>query len=380
MKLAELDTPALILDRARLRANTARMSARARALGVDLRPHMKTAKSAEVARLATAGHSGGITVSTLKEAEYFAEHGFRDITYAVGIVPAKLERAAALRRAGVRLSVVTDNLEVARAFGPRARDLEIDFEVMIEVDTGDGRAGVAPGSEALIAIGRALHEAPGVGLRGVLTHMGKSYACRAVAEIVAAAEEERAGAVLAAERLRAAGLPCEVVSVGSTPTAIHAKSLEGVTEMRPGVFVFQDVMQAEIGSCVLSDIAVSVLATVTGQHPERGEIVIDAGGLALSKDRSTAAAPRDIGYGLVVDVQCGDALPEMHVTQVSQEHGIVRAVHGELPYERLRPGTQVRILPNHACFTAAAYSDYRVIDSADAPDELVATWSRVNGW
>ena len=380
MKLAELETPSLILDQARLQANTVRMSARAHALGVDLRPHMKTAKSAEVAKLATAGHSGGITVSTLKEAEYFAGHGFRDITYAVGIVPAKLARAAALRRAGVRLSVVTDELEVARDIGRSVNELDVDLDVLIEIDTGDGRAGVAVESDDLIEIGAALNEAPGVGLRGVLTHMGKSYACREVAEIAAVAEDERAGAVRAAERLRAAGLPCAVVSVGSTPTATHARHLEGVTEMRPGVFVFQDVMQAEIGSCVLSDIAVSVLASVTGQHPERGEIVIDAGGLALSKDRSTAAAPRDIGYGLVVDAVCGDGLPEMHVTQVSQEHGIVRAAHGVPPYERLRPGTRVRILPNHACFTAAAYEGYHVVDGGTAAEDVVATWPRVNGW
>ena len=381
MKLADLDTPSLILDRTRLRANIARMSARAHALGVDLRPHMKTAKSAEVARLATAGHSGGITVSTLKEAEYFAAQGFRDITYAVGMVPAKLERAAAIARGGVRLSVVTDNLAVARALGPRAAELELALEVMIEIDTGDGRAGIAPESEALLAIGRALEEAPGTSLRGVLTHLGKSYACQDTAEIVALAELERAGVVRAAERLRAVGLACPVVSVGSTPTATHARDLTGVTEMRPGVFMFQDVMQAEIGSCAMTDIAVSVLATVTGQHPARGEIVIDAGGLALSKDRGTAAAPRDIGYGLVLDALCGRDLPEMAVTQVSQEHGIVRALDGgALPFERLAPGTRVRVLPNHACFTAATYEGYAVVDGEAAPDERIATWTRVNGW
>jgi D-serine deaminase-like pyridoxal phosphate-dependent protein len=377
-KLAELDTPTLILDRRRLQANIARMSTRAHYFGVDLRPHMKTAKCAEVARLATEGHSGGITVSTLKEAEYFSEHGFNDITYAVGIVPAKLARVAALHAHGARVTVVTDNIDVAREIGARARDLEASFEVMIELDTGDGRAGIGVESDDLIAIGQALHDAPGVVLRGVLTHAGQTYDGKSTDAIAAIAEVERAGAVRAVERLQSAGLPCPVVSVGSTPGATHARNLDGVSELRPGVYVFQDVFQAEIGSCAMSDVAVSVLATVTGQHPERGEIVIDAGGLALSKDRSTANALRDVGYGLVVDSACGDSLPALHVVRVSQEHGIVKAAAGDLPFDRLKPGTRVRVLPNHACFTAAAYDGYHVIDGVT--EEVMAFWPRDNGW
>jgi len=377
MKLSELDTPVLILDRGRLEANVARMSARARALGVDLRPHMKTSKSAEVGRLATVGHSGGITVSTLKEAEYFAEHGFADMIYGVGISLDKLVRVARLQAGGARVAVITDSLDVARGIGARAAELGARFEVLIELDTGDGRAGLGPDSEALIEIGQALDGAADVDLRGVLTHAGQSYGCREIADLEAVAETERAGAVAGAERLRAAGLPCPVVSVGSTPTAMHARNLEGVTEMRPGVYVFNDVFQADIHSCALGDIAVSVLATVTGHHRARGEIVIDAGGLALSKDRSTQSGPRDIGYGLVVDAAGGASLPELHVARVSQEHGVVTAPGGALPFDALPPGARVRVLPNHACFTAAAYEGYHVIAGSD---EVEAEWPRVNGW
>jgi D-serine deaminase-like pyridoxal phosphate-dependent protein len=183
--------------------------------------------------------------------------------------------------------------------------------------------------------------------------------------------------VAGAERLRAAGLPCPVVSVGSTPTAMHAKNLDGVTEMRPGVYLFNDVFQADIHSCALADIAVSVLATVIGHHRERGEIVIDAGGLALSKDRSTQAGPRDIGYGLVVDAGGGASLPELHVARVSQEHGVVTAPGGAPPFDALAPGARVRVLPNHSCFTAAAYEGYHVVAGSD---EVEAEWPRVNGW
>jgi len=381
MNLSEIDTPALILDRRRLTANAARMNARAKHLGVDLRPHMKTAKSADVARLVTADYSGGITVSTLREAAYFAEHGVRDMIYAVGIAPAKLERVAALRARGVRVAAITDSLRVAADVATRAEALGAHFEVLIEIDTGGHRAGVAPESEALLEIGRTVHGAENLTLRGVLTHAGQSYACRAVEEVAAVAEDERAGAVGAAARLRAAGLPCPVVSVGSTPTAVHARSLEGVTEMRPGVYMFNDVFQAQIGSCAMTDVAVSVLATVTSHHRERGEIVIDAGGLAISLDRSTAAGPHDVGYGLVRDAACGDRLPELHVARVSQEHGIVVAPNGDMPFEALPPGARVRVLPNHACFTAAAYDRYHVIDDgAHGADQVVAVWPRVNGW
>lgn len=377
MRLDELDTPALVLDRNRLEANLARMSRRARELGIDLRPHLKTAKSAAIARRATAPHSGAITVSTLCEAEYFAAEGFTDLLYGVGIAPGKLARVAALQSDAVGITLVTDQVAVARAIGAQAAALGARFAVVIEIDTGDGRAGVAPDSEALLEIGRALHAAPGVTLRGVMTHAGHSYGCRSVAEIAAVAEQERAGAVRAAERLRAAGLPCPVVSVGSTPTAVHARSLAGVTEMRPGVYMFNDVFQAEIGSCAFEDIALSVLTTVTGHHRERGEIVIDAGGLALSKDRSTASGPHDVGYGLVRDLATSESLPELQVVRVSQEHGIVAAPGGGLPFDALPPGTRLRVLPNHACMTAAAYTHYNVVAGDDT---VIARWDRVNGW
>lgn len=377
MTITDLETPALLLDRRRLSANLARMRDKAAAHGVALRPHMKTAKSADIARLAAAGQPGGITVSTLKEAAYFIAHGFTDVTYAVGISLGKLDRVAVLQRDGARVTVLTDNVDVARGIAARAEATGARFDVLIEIDTGDRRAGVTPDSSALMEIAAILDHAHGTELRGVLTHAGHSYDCRGVAEIEAVAEAERAGAVRAAERLRAAGRACPVVSVGSTPTAIHARDLSGVSEIRPGVYMFNDVFQASIGACTMADIAVSVLATVTGHHPERGEILIDAGGLALSKDRSTAAGPHDVGYGLVVGPD-GTALPDLQVVRVSQEHGVVAAAPGAgpLPFAALPPGARVRILPNHACMTAAAYDGYHVLDGG----EVVATWPRINGW
>lgn len=381
-RLGDLKTPALILDRSRLARNIVRMQTRARALGVDLRPHMKTAKSERVAQLATQGASGRITVSTLAEAAYFLRHGFKDITYAVGIVPGKLDEIAGLQAQGATMTLLTDDVETATAICQRAKALDTSFRVLIEIDTGLGRAGIAPDSPELLTVAAALHQPPRVTLAGVLTHAGHSYQCGSIDDIVVVAEEERAGAVHAAERLRAAGYPCPVVSVGSTPTALFATRLDGVTEMRPGNFVFFDLFQAALGCCAEDHIAVSVLASVIGHHRGRNHVLLDAGGLALSKDTGANARRPGTGYGAVC---LGAApLPErgLAVLDVHQEHGIVGYAKGldaieRFPFERFPVGTRVRVLPNHSCMTAAMYDRYYVTDGGEA---IVDLWDRVNGW
>lgn len=372
MEPNDLPTPALILDRRVLARNTRAMTERMHALGVQLRPHMKTAKSVDVARMALAGNFGGVTVSTLQEAAYFFKHGIDDITYAVGIVPAKLDAVAALNARGADVKIITDNADMARAIAAHDQP----HKVLIEIDTGDKRGGVLPDALELLDVGRVLRDAPKVTLQGVLTHAGHSYDCRDPRAIAAIAEDERAGAVLAAERLRAAGLPCPVVSVGSTPTAAFARDLSGVTEMRPGVYVFYDLFQAGIGVCKLEDIAVSVLASVIGQRRVDNTLLIDAGALALSKDRSTAELPQDCGYGLVCDAESRQPVAGLYVRTVNQEHGFVTAEH-PIAFERFPVGAKVRVLPNHSCITAAAYDTYHVVDG---DSEVIASWPRCNGW
>ncbi len=387
MKLDDLRTPALILDRARLARNLAAMSARIRALGVDLRPHLKTAKSVDVARLATEGHSGAITVSTLAEAAHFARAGFSDILYAVGVVPDKLADVAAIQADGARLAVITDSVAVARAIADHPAGATRPFSVLIEIDSGAGRAGLAPDDPALIEIARILDAAPGAELRGVLTHAGHSYACRGAEAIAAVAEDERRAVVDAAARLRAAGHACPVVSVGSTPTAVFARGLDGVTEARPGVYMFFDLYQVGLGCCAVEDVALTVLASVIGHRRAEGRLLIDAGALALSQDRSTAALDEDQGYGRLFDAAGARPLDGLRVAAVNQEHGIVAAAApgdapGDAPaaappFDALPIGARVRVMPNHACMTAAAYDRYYVVDGGD---EVVAVWPRVNGW
>jgi D-serine deaminase-like pyridoxal phosphate-dependent protein len=344
------------------------MSSAMRRHGVSLRPHLKTAKSADVARLATAGEAGGITVSTLAEAEYFADRGFLDLTFAVGITPEKLERVAALSIRGVKINVITDDIETARIVGAHPAQ----FKAFIEIDSGGGRAGVDPNGDDLLEIGRALGEKRA----GVLTHAGHSYEGRTVEAIKKVAEQERVSVVTAAERLRAAGMSCTTVSVGSTPTMTHAERMDGVTEARPGVYMFHDVFQVIIESCTRDDIAVTVLASVIGRRPSKNRFVMDAGALALSKDRSTAATDEDAGYGLVWDIDGQPSLGECSIESVAQEHGVATSAK-PLPFDKLHVGTKVRIAPNHACITAAAHDRYYVVDGSR---EVIAEWDRVNGW
>ena len=370
--LNDIPTPALLLDRPKFERNLARLKERLARLGVPLRPHMKTAKSVDVLHLMT---PAAITVSTLKEAEVFADAGARDILYAVGLAPQKVARVRALRRRGVDVTVVVDSLGAAQALAASEGE---PVPTLIEVDTDGHRAGVAPqDGERLLAIGRTLSAGPGSALRGVMTHAGGSYGAFDEAAHAKAAERERAGAVAAAETLRAAGLPCPVVSVGSTPTAHAARSLAGVTEVRAGVYMFGDLVQAGLGVIGVGDIALSVLASVIGHQREKGWILIDAGWMALSRDRGTSGHAVDQGYGLVVSTD-GVPWPDLIVTDANQEHGVVALRPGSrasLP--ELQVGDLVRILPNHACATAAQHECYRVIAEDGA---LEAEWPRFNGW
>jgi len=373
----DLLTPALILDRRRLQANADRMRERVSRLEVTLRPHVKTSKSIDVLRILSGGADIGVTVSTLAEARHFFEHGVRDILYAVGIAPVKLPQVAELIRAGCRLRIILDSREAAEAVQAFGSAEGLTIEALIEVDTDGCRAGVAPRDDILIEIAKRLSSGSGARLAGVMTHAGGSYSARTLGEFEQIAERERAGAVGAAERLRAAGFPVEIVSVGSTPTIHFARTLEGVSEVRVGVYAFGDLVQVELGTCTVEDIAISVLASVIGHSRQHGRVLIDAGFLALSRDRGTSDFPVDWGYGAVCDASTGELIENVRVESTNQEHGIITARSGELDWSRFPIGGRVRILPNHACATAAAYDRYFVTDGGE---RITDVWERVNGW
>jgi D-serine deaminase-like pyridoxal phosphate-dependent protein len=375
--LGDLVTPCLVLDAQRMERNVARLRARLSSLGVSLRPHLKTAKSVEVARRVMTSPAGPATVSTLLEAEQFAAAGVQDIIYAVGIAPSKLQRVLALRAQGVDLAVVLDTVEQARAVAHASRRAGTRIPALIEIDCDGHRSGVLPTDrQALVGIGRALED--GAQLRGVITHAGASYSARGAEALRECAEIERRSVVAAADTLRQAGLPCPVVSVGSTPTAHHAAGLTGVTEVRAGVFVFFDLVMAGIGICQVDDIALSVLASVIGHQREKGRILVDAGWMALSQDRGTRRQAVDQGYGLVCDTG-GKPYPDLIVADANQEHGIITVrpgSGGRVP--DLAIGDRVRILPNHACATGAQHRAYQVVRGSS--DRIEAEWPRFSGW
>jgi D-serine deaminase-like pyridoxal phosphate-dependent protein len=339
-----------------------------------LRPHIKTPKSIDVARRVLAGGNGPATVSTLKEAEMLFAAGVRDILYAVGIAPHRLVRVQELRAQGCDITIILDSVEQAKSVAAASQTAPIP--ALIEIDSDGHRAGLKPDDPRIDEIGKILVEG-GATLRGVVTHCGGSYDARGTAALEAFAERERSAVVTAAARLLRAGLPCPVVSVGSTPTAHFARDLTGVTEVRAGVFVFFDLVMAGIGVCALDDIAISVLTTVIGREPASGRVIIDAGWMALSRDRGTQAQAVDQGYGLVCDIE-GVPFSDLIVSQVNQEHGVITIRPGSnaaLPDFPI--GTRLRVLPNHACATAAQFDAYRVLE---AGGETLATWPRFRGW
>jgi D-serine deaminase-like pyridoxal phosphate-dependent protein len=346
-------------------------------LGVAFRPHVKTTKCFEVTtRQITAGASG-ITVSTLKEAEQFFAQGITDILYAVGMVAPKLRQVVALLDKGCDLKIIADSVVSAHSIVEFGRMSGHCFKVMIEVDTDNHRSGVKPDSSELIEIGKILSSG-GMTLQGVMTHAGSSYELDTPGALAAMAEQERSLCVLAANRLRAAGLPCPVVSVGSTPTALSAKRLNGVTEVRAGVYVMFDLVMCNVGVCTTDDVALSVLTTVIGHQQDKGWAIVDAGWMAMSRDKGTAMQRCDFGYGQVCDVN-GQVMAGYVLSGANQEHGILSLADDQIDSgiaQRFPVGTQLRVLPNHACATGAQFPEYHAITG----DNVSATWQRFYGW
>ena len=378
MQLEMLETPCLLLDPELVRRNVLRLRTRMDGLGVALRPHLKTAKSIDAARLALESPDAPATVSTLAEAAYFAGHGLRDLLYAVGVSPAKLPQIVAIRReTGTNLTIILDNKEQAEAVAAIARETGEKLPVLLEIDVDGHRSGIQPDEFELLPVLAKILADGGAIPAGVMSHSGASYSLTEEDAIAEAAEEERVAAVRAATILRENGYAAPIVSVGATPTAHAARSLEGVTEMRAGVFMFFDLVQAGVGVCGVDDIAVSVLATVIGRQERKGWIIVDAGWMAMSRDRGTASQKIDHGYGMVCDL-AGRPYPDLIMIQANQEHGVIAlrpGASGSLP--DLPVGVRVRVLPNHACATSAQHAAYQVLGDKGA---ISAVWPRMRGW
>lgn len=356
--MIDVETPALLLHHDVMERNLEQMAARAKRLGVALRPHIKTHKCLELGRRQIARGAKGVTVSTLFEAEVFANGGFTDLTWAFPLDRTHVPHVQRIVARGVTLRVVLDDLETARAVAGSG------LHVWLKVDCGYHRAGVDPSSRYGLEVARELGAERGITFDGILSHSGHAYRTRNKEEAAQIAEQERQVMAWFAELLRKDSLPVRGVSVGSTPAMVAVKDLTGVTEARPGNYIFYDRTMVLIGCCERKDVAVTVLATVVSHQPGASHFVIDAGALSLSKDLGPAHLGLETAYGEV------KGHPELSVASVSQEHGLIRATSPAAIEGKFKVGQRIEIVPNHSCLTEAHFDEYVVVQG----DRIMDRW------
>lgn len=373
MQLETIKTPSLVVDLERMKRNAESVAARAKELNVKLRPHVKTHRCAEIAKIQTADTFGGIMVSTLAEAHFFAGHGYSDITYGVPVERGKFAEAIALAKQIERFAVITDDLETVGGLNERAKADGAKIDVFLKVDVGTHRCGVEPETAEAFEIPERIAGSSNLNFAGILAHAGHSYGSKTPAELRAVAREERNKMRELAAELRNRGLAVPCVSIGSTPTMSAADDLAGVTEFRCGNYIFFDAFQATLGSCAFDDCALTVLAAVVHRDAARQKIVTDAGAVALSKDRGPVELDSGCGYGRVYDLDGNDL--NLRIGSLSQEHGEI-FVDDAATFNRLKVGDRVRVLANHSCLTALQHSHYHILDDG----KIVDRWAINRGW
>ncbi|MBB6674910.1 alanine racemase [Cohnella nanjingensis] len=340
--LEEMETPRLVIDMERMARNIDAMAELARARGVKLRPHAKTHKLPSVAHAQLEAGAAGITVAKVSEAEVMAAHGIPDIFIAYPLVTeSKLARALRLAER-IDLTVGADSLAGARLADASAARHGWPLKVRLEIDTGLSRTGVpyAQAEELAAEIARLPH----LRLTGIYTFRGALLDGKPTRDLAAAGAQEGTLMARLAERLRAQGIPVADVSVGSTPTAAHAAAVPGVTEIRPGTYVYQDRMQAGFGVCGMADCAGSVLVTVVSL-PAPDLAIVDGGSKTFATDVQPGTAPLHLqGFGQVVGYE------DAWLARMTEEHGMVQL--GPVAQAAgLRVGDRLRIVPNHICST-----------------------------
>lgn len=340
MLLEQLETPVTIVDLDVLERNIAEMAAFCRANGVALRPMIKTHKAPLIAKQQMQAGALGVLVATLDEAEEMARAGIVDITIAYPLIGVGQRERLLRLAARTRLTLSVDSTAAVDAyrdvFGPVADAGRAPINVLVIVDSGGRRLGVAP--EDAVALGRAIEAAPGLTLAGVATHPGHVYGCSSPEEVEAVAAQETGAVLTAAENLRSAGFTVNTVAVGSTPTARYAGRVDGITEIRPGNYVFYDTIQVALGAADVDDCSLRVVGTVLSRPTPR-TAVIDVGSKMLSSDRGAHGLELVRGYGAVV------GHPDMIVERVSEELAVLT-----LPDDAtLEVGHRLQIIPNHAC-------------------------------
>jgi D-serine deaminase-like pyridoxal phosphate-dependent protein len=291
----------------------------------------------------------------------------------VPIEPGKFAGAIGRLKSGVKLNLLTDNAEAARLLDEAAGRAGVKCDVFVKIDCGTHRVGVEPHTDEAVKIPRQLSDSKNLNFAGILTHAGHSYDVKTVEEIKAIARHERDVMVEHAAKLRGLGIEVPTVSIGSTPTINHIDHLDGIDEVRPGNYILYDNYQVTLGSCSFDDTALTVLAAIVHSDASRHKIVIDAGGIAMSKDRGPVHLNSQCGYGRVLDLEGNST--SLSLDSLSQEHGVMHAAD-DAEFNRFKIGDRVRILANHSCMTAAQHSHYNVVENG----EIVDKWKIHTGW
>lgn len=375
MIIEKIKTPALLLDRVILQQNLVAMQSKADRLGVALRPHIKTHKCIEIGKEQVKLGAKGITVSTFYEATKFADSGFTDITWALPIPYDYVDDALNLSEK-IIFRVLVDSIEAIEFLETKCLNRGIQIHVWLEIDCGQHRSGVNQKSISAEQLAIVLAESKNLIFDGIFTHAGHSYLAKTKDEIKTIAEQEHFLMCEFVERMKKKSIEIPAVSIGSTPTISVAENLEGVTEIRPGNYVFYDYTQVILGSCKVDDCALTVLSTVISHQTEADYFIIDSGALSLSKDPGPVNLQNNFGYGTIFqNYQAKTINARLKIQSLTQEHGKVVADQIAAIKEKYKVGERVHILENHSCLTAAMFDEYNVVSG----NEVVEKWKILRG-
>ncbi len=357
MQLTELPTPQVLIDRDRLMANIKRMQTVATSGGLTLRPHTKTHKSPRIAKWQLEQGAAGICCAKVSEAEVFADAGISDIRLPYPINPFSATRVMALMDR-VKLSLAIDHPTVAEQWSEAMCAYDRQLDVLVKVDVGYQRCGIAPEMTQAVAFLSHVTTLPGLRLRGLLSHAGQCYDVGSAEELAAVAKDEAETLRTLADGARQAEVKIDEISVGSTATAMLSASEPDLTELRPGNYVYYDRSQVAIGSASLDDCSLSVMATVVSK-PASNRIVLDCGSKTLTSDTGRGMV-RPVGYGAVFST-LDETTPDdsLQITRLSEEHGVVEVQNGATGLE---PGDRVRVLPNHSCVVSNLVDAVQLVD------------------
>ncbi|MGO4571230.1 alanine racemase [Microvirga sp. 2TAF3] len=361
--LPDLKTPFVLIHKGRLLENLRRAAAIAEGAGIRLRPHVKTHKSVELARLQQAHGAAGLTASKPSEAEVFVRAGFKDILLAYPVVDPErvMSLLQAADRAGASVTFIADSMEGIAALARAGERFNRIIPVQFKIDVGLHRCGVAADSPALERLALSLREHAFLTFAGLLSHAGHAYAAKDREQLLEVSRSEQRQMAFAKDRLAKLGYPDATISVGSTPTVFTSESFVGIDEIRPGNYVFFDLTAVRLGVASVDDIALGVVTTIVSANDQF--YIVDSGSKALTSDLG-AHSSGGAGFGLALPLGDNGAKSEtLPVVRLSEEHGFIERRESRLPI-----GTRMLVLPNHACPVVNLFDSVAIHDSDGGPD------------